>query len=142
MCLLSSSPVAFKLYDRDGNGVLDSSVSSSALFDSGKLSLIPPAELAVKRILMAQLFVFFPFVICAWTGSGSDHCADDARRRLSWLGRVGAETGKSSDAHCSPRRRRGVCARPHCEPQTAGGCLPSLSDSELHQLLVTHWQGC
>lgn len=29
------------------------------------------------------------------TGSGPDHCADDARRRLSGLGRFGAATGKT-----------------------------------------------
>lgn len=43
------SLVAFKLYDRDGNGVLDSSVSSSAWVNSHE-SLLYPTHLIVNRM--------------------------------------------------------------------------------------------
>lgn len=84
LSFLPLSPVAFKLYDRDGNGVLDSSVRSSRKTTGSSLLAFDPDS------LVTQPFVF----VGRETGGGQDHCPDDARCRLPGLGRVRAQARK------------------------------------------------
>ncbi len=82
--------VTFRLYDRDGNGVLDSSVGGLSL----KYNLLTIPHYVIKLNHHAQIISFGNIYnqSCFWkTGSGPHHCPDDARSRLPWLGCVRTE---------------------------------------------------
>lgn len=78
--------VAFRLYDRDGNGVLDSSVGGLSL----KCHPLPIPHYVTKVNHRTQITSFGNICMSCFceTGSGPHYCPDDACGRLPRLGCV------------------------------------------------------